>query len=181
MKYIIAVDLQNDFIFGSLGTPEAKEVHERVIKYFNSLSDNTKVIFTQDTHEPDYLTTAEGIKLPVKHCIKHTHGWKINEEIWNACKAPKEIISKKTFGSYDLPNCLMNSILDSILEEDGYPEEIEIFGLCTDICVISNCLILKAYYPEAKITVRPYLCAGTTPEAHDAALSVMKSCQIDLV
>ena len=78
-------------------------------------------------------------------------------------------------------NSIVDSIFNSIAEEDVYPEEIEVFGLCTDICVISNCLILKAYYPEAKITVRPYLCAGTTPEAHEAALSVMKSCQIDLV
>lgn len=186
MKIIIIVDMQNDFIIGSLGSPEAVEVRNKMIRYLNEQDyKNTKVIFTMDTHYSNYLNTFEGQKLPVPHCIKDTEGWKIDKEIYNSVPDnKKEIQFKRTFGSLDLTDTLIDTLLNSYIDDIEIPLdeiEIEIVGVCTDICVISNALILRACYPDAKIKVISELCAGTSKEAHKAALTVMNSCQIDII
>lgn len=185
MKVIIVVDMQNDFITGSLGSPEAVEVKNKMIKYLREQDyNNTKVIFTMDTHREDYLESYEGKKLPIPHCIFDTEGWKINEELYDSVPADsKDTQFKQTFGSLDLTETVMDTILNAYLESDteNFLDEIEIVGVCTDICVISNALILRAYYPNTRIKVISELCAGTSKEAHNAALMVMNSCQIDIV
>lgn len=165
MKTLIVVDMQNDFIDGSLGTVEAQAIVpnvKRKIEEYRNRGD--KVIFTRDTHDENYLDTPEGKKLPVKHCIKGTHGWEIADGLeFPGCT----YINKPSFGW---------------LNWDGMRlEEIEMVGLCTDICVVSNALILKATFPEAEITVDAGCCAGVTPQTHKAALETMKMCQICVV
>lgn len=174
MKTLIVIDMQNDFIDGTLGTPEAQAIVPNVLKklekYFNN---NYKIIFTRDTHyEDNYLESLEGQKLPIKHCIKHTHGWEISREfdeylndIGDVC-----VLDKLSFG-YNHWNYWDTEIIG----------DIEIVGLCTDICVVSNALILKSIFPEREITVDVSCCAGTTPENHQAALQVMKCCQINVI
>ena len=167
MKILIVVDMQKDFIDGSLGSKEAVAIVENVknrIKDFDG-----KVFFTRDTHQPDYLNTFEGKNLPVEHCIENTPGWEICAELKElADKAT--VINKPTFGYTDWA---------SLIGEQ--PESIEICGLCTDICVISNALILRAIYPEVPMTADSSCCAGVTPEKHEAALNVMESCQIKVI
>ena len=167
-KLLIVVDMQNDFIDGALGTKEAKQIVGKVkdkIDEYQKLG--YKIIFTKDTHYENYPETSEGKKLPVKHCIKGTHGW----ETADGLEVPDCItILKSTFGWSK-----WNYVL-----KDNY-DEIELVGLCTDVCVISNALILKAMYPETHIVVDASCCAGVTPEAHNAALVTMKSCQIDVI
>ena len=162
MKYLIVVDMQNDFISGSLGSEEAKNivpyVRNKVMNY------NGRVIFTRDTHSPDYLKTREGRELPVEHCIKDTDGWQICGELKDFAL---EIVDKITFGSRDLPEIIGEA-----------PEEIELCGLCTDICVISNAMILKVAFPETDIIVDSKCCAGVTPESHSNAIEAMKAVQI---
>lgn len=173
MKYLIVVDMQKDFITGSLGTKEAQgilaEVADKVRAY------EGKVIFTRDTHEEDYLNTQEGKKLPVKHCIRNGDGWQIAEELEDLRKeADGKIFDKPTFGSVALAIELQK-------ENDKNPiEEIELCGLCTDICVISNALLLKAFMPEVPIAVDAGCCAGVTPKSHQNALEAMKMCQIEI-
>lgn len=162
MKTLIVIDMQNDFIDGSLGTPEAQAivagVKDKIREYYSS---GAKIIFTRDTHEPDYLDTQEGKLLPVEHCIKGTAGWEIAEGL----EVPGCIyIDKPTFGWTHW--------------NERQFEEIEIVGLCTDICVVSNALLLKAAFPEIKISVDAKCCAGVTPQTHEAALQTMKMCQI---
>lgn len=166
MKTLIVVDMQNDFISGSLGTKEAQAIVPNVKKKIEEYkARGDEIIFTRDTHPSNYLETNEGKHLPVKHCIKGTYGWIIADEV----NYPEyKHINKRTFG-YTLWNY------------EGEFEEIEIVGLCTDICVVSNALILKAQYPEIKITVDSSCCAGVTPESHQAALTVMKMCQIEVI
>lgn len=169
MKVLCVIDMQKDFIDGALGTKEASailgNVREKIKKY---LSDSQIVIFTRDTHHDNYMDTQEGKNLPVPHCIKGTAGWEINDTLHtDNCK----IIDKPTFGSTELAHYIAE--LDSI-------EEIELVGLCTDICVISNALILKAVMPETKISVDSSCCAGVTPESHLNALNAMKMCQIEI-
>ena len=164
-KTLIVVDMQNDFIDGSLGTKEAKAIVGNVkskIEEYQARGD--EIIFTRDTHQEDYLDTPEGKKLPVRHCIYGTKGWEIAEEL-----AVEEAIyiDKPTFGWVHW-------------NERNF-EEIELVGLCTDICVVSNALILKAMFPDAEITVDAGCCAGVTPETHRAALETMKMCQILVV
>lgn len=165
MKTLIVIDMQNDFIDGSLGTKEAQLIVPNVkkkIKEYKTRGD--RVIFTKDTHNKQYLNTTEGKHLPVEHCIKGTYGWDIADGLGNP---GDECIEKPTFGYTDWT---------------WYDfEEIELVGLCTDICVVSNALILKAMYPNSTITVDASCCAGTSIEAHNAALSVMKSCQIEII
>lgn len=184
MKIIVVVDMQNDFITGSLGSPEAVEVKDKMIRYLREQDyDNTKVIFTIDTHHEDYLESYEGKKLPIPHCIIGTEGWEINEELCDSVPFDsKETQFKQTFGSLDLTETVMDTILNAYLESntENFLDEIEIIGVCTDICVVSNALILRAYYPNTKIKVISELCAGTSKEAHNAALTVMNSCQIDI-
>lgn len=163
-KTLIVIDMQNDFIDGSLGTDEAQaivgNVRNKISEY---VACGDRIIFTRDTHGDDYLNTPEGIKLPVKHCIKDTHGWQIADglEVDGA-----EIIDKPTFGYTGWGSMKF--------------DEIELVGLCTDICVVSNALILKALFPEVEIKVDASCCAGVTPETHRAALETMKMCQIDV-
>lgn len=188
MKIIIIIDMQNDFITGSLGSPEAVEVRNKMIRYLNEQDyKNTKVIFTMDTHYSNYLNTFEGQKLPIPHCVKDTEGWEIDKEIYNSIPDnKKEIQFKRTFGSLDLTDTLIDMLLNSYIDDTEIPteiplDEIEIIGVCTDICVVSNALILRACYPNTKIKVISELCAGTSKEAHKAALTVMNSCQIDII
>ena len=165
-KTLIVVDMQNDFIDGSLGTKEAQAIVPNVKKKIEEYkARGDEIIFTRDTHFDDYLETNEGKHLPVKHCIKHTHGWQISDELGN-CVGYK-VIDKVTFG------------FDKWYAFDF--EAIELVGLCTDICVVSNALILKALFPEIEISVDASCCAGVTPESHKAALTTMKMCQINVI
>ena len=169
-KVLIVVDMQKDFIDGALGTAEAVKIVPKVIEKIKTYPKNA-VYATRDTHKENYFDTQEGKLLPVKHCIKGTEGWEIRPEI--AELIPKShIIDKPTFGSEKLA-----AKMKSLAEKD--PElEIELLGLCTDICVVSNALLIKAAIPEVKISVDAACSAGVTPEKHNAALETMKSCQI---
>ncbi len=168
MKFLIVVDMQVDFISGSLGSAHAAAIVPNVVNKVKNF--DGKVIFTRDTHFDDYFETQEGKKLPVLHCVKDTDGWQICDELKPFADV---VVDKVTFGSVDLPNYLMNG---------GAPiEEIELCGLCTDICVISNAMILKAAFPEVRITVDGRCCAGVTPESHQTALDAMKAVQIEVI
>ncbi|MCD7784019.1 MAG: cysteine hydrolase [Oscillospiraceae bacterium] len=169
MKTLIVIDMQNDFIDGALGTAEAvaivPNVKKKVAEY---LSAGGTVIYTRDTHTEDYLSTQEGKNLPVVHCVKGTPGWKIADGVYaDGCR----VVDKPSFGSTELPKVLA-----------GIPnlESIELVGLCTDICVISNAMILKAAFPEIPITVDSSCCAGVSPESHENALRAMAVCQIKI-
>lgn len=166
-KALVVVDVQNDFVDGSLGTKEAQEMLPRLIeKLEGAKSDkSTDIFFTQDTHGENYLETQEGKLLPVAHCIKKTQGWEIVPQLSEFTKIAKAVIEKKTFGSTRLPSLLKPY------------EEVEFVGLCTDICVISNALLLKAFYPEQLVSVDAACCAGVTPESHKNAIAAMKMCQ----
>lgn len=164
-KTLIVIDMQNDFIDGSLGTDEAVKIVPNVRKKIEEYRSNgDEIIFTRDTHGEDYLSTPEGKKLPVVHCVKNTHGWQIADGL----DVPDAIhIDKPSFGSTHWDKFCF--------------EKIELVGLCTDICVVSNALILKALFPNAEISVDSACCAGVTPETHNSALATMKMCQIDVV
>ena len=167
---LIVIDMQNDFISGSLGSDEAKKivpkVKERIEK---AIKDGEDIYFTKDTHYEDYLNTKEGQFLPVKHCIENTSGHDICDELKPYEKNAKNIFIKNTFGYKDLPQYL-----------NEY-DSITFVGLCTDICVVSNVVLTKAFYPEKNIIVKNDCCAGTSVENHNAALSVMKSCHIEII
>ena len=167
MKYLIVVDMQNDFISGSLGSDMAKAIVNNVVDKVKSF--DGEVIFTRDTHTVDYLNTQEGRHLPVSHCVKDTDGWQICPEL---IPYVKSVIDKVTFGSVDLP---------SIIAKSGNVESIELCGLCTDICVISNAMILKATFPEVKISVDSSCCAGVTVDSHNNALNAMRMTQIEII
>ena len=167
MKYLIVVDMQNDFTTGSLGSAHAAAIIPNVVRKVENF--DGQIIFTRDTHGEDYMQTQEGRKLPVAHCVKDTAGWQICEELKPYVD---QVVDKVTFGSIALPH---------ILSKQGGPvEEIELCGLCTDICVISNAMILKASFPESKITVDAACCAGVTMESHRTALEAMKAVQIEV-
>lgn len=168
-KILVVIDMQNDFIDGSLGTKEAEEIVPAVVSKIKEYQ-KENVYATRDTHPTNYLETQEGQHLPVEHCIRGTNGWQIRKEIYTLLQ-PDHIFDKPTFGSLKLAEAM------SRLAETG-DIEIELVGLCTDICVVSNALLLKAYLPEVKISVDPACCAGVTPEKHAAALETMRSCQI---
>ena len=162
MKVLIVVDMQNDFITGALGTPEAQAIVDRVVSRIKGF--DGMVLATRDTHGPGYLSSAEGKKLPVPHCIRGTKGWQIAPGLYvEGCK----IIDKPNFG---WPHWDKETL-----------EDVELVGLCTDICVVSNALIIKAAFPNASVKVDPACCAGVTPESHNAALLTMQMCQIDLL
>lgn len=168
-KAIVVVDMQKDFIDGALGTKEAQEMLPRMeAKLSAAQAAGTKLVFTMDTHGEDYLATQEGRRLPVPHCIRGTEGWEIAASLQPFVRAAAAVVEKPAFGSTELP---------ALLEDC---DEIELVGLCTDICVISNALVLKAFYPEKKISVDALCCAGVTPESHAEALRAMKMCQVDV-
>lgn len=174
MKILIVVDMQNDFVSMALGTPEAQVIVPAVVeKINNSRAMDDVVIFTKDTHYDDYMESLEGEKLPVPHCIKDTEGWEIIPEIETF--ENDLVVNKRTFGYEEWQAALSNILFYNPIDE------IEICGLCTDICVISNALILRALYPNMPITVDAKCCAGVTPKKHQAALEVMKSCQINVI
>ncbi len=164
-KTLIVVDMQKDFIDGALGTAEAvaivDNVKKKIVEY---QAMGGEIIFTRDTHQADYLSTNEGKHLPVEHCIEGTDGWQIPKdlEVEDAV-----YINKPTFGYLNW--------------KDYQLEEVELVGLCTDICVVSNALIIKAMYPEIKVSVDASCCAGVTPESHQAALTTMKMCQVEVI
>lgn len=168
-KILVVVDMQNDFITGPLGTPEARAIVPKVVEKIRAF--NGHVFATRDTHDVLYPDTQEGKLLPVPHCIVPTAGWKMHPDIQEAIaeKRCNTIIYKDTFGSRRL---------GEILARQNHIDEVVIVGLCTDICVISNAMLIKAFMPEAKITVDASCCAGSTPENHKLALQAMKNCQI---
>ena len=161
MNILIVVDMQNDFVSGALGTPEARRIvpaaAERVAA---GIRRGERIFFTRDTHGADYLHTREGRNLPVPHCIRGTEGWEIVEQL------------RPAFGSAELGRLLAEE------NEKELIEKVTLIGLCTDICVISNALLVKAFLPEAEVAVDAACCAGVTPESHRTALAAMKSCQI---
>ena len=165
MKLLIVVDMQNDFIDGALGTPEALAIVPHVKERIESF--DGKVIFTRDTHLENYMDTREGKNLPVPHCIKNTDGWQIRAEL-DALRTT-EALDKVTFGSKDLVR---------LIGEEKDVESITFLGLCTDICVISNVLLTKAFFPEIPLIVDAKGCAGVTPQSHRNALDAMKMCQV---
>ena len=165
---LVVVDMQNDFIDGALGTKEAVAIVPNVLEKIKNF--DGPVFFTRDTHTEDYMNTQEGKNLPVPHCIKDTKGWEIRKELDELRKTPA--IDKVTFGSSFLPEILVP------LNEVNPIESITFIGLCTDICVISNVMITKAFLPEVPVIVDAACCAGVTPESHKNALEAMKVCQV---
>lgn len=168
-KLLIVVDMQNDFINGTLGTAEAAFIVPAVaekIRSYRESGDN--VLFTRDTHHENYLETQEGRILPVLHCIENTSGWNIAAELNTSDGL---IFDKKSFGSIELAEYVAENIM---------PDEIELVGVCTDVCVISNAMILKAKMPEVNISVDAACCAGVTPQSHINALHAMQACQINI-
>lgn len=172
-KIIIVVDMQNDFITGSLGGIEAQNTILKIKKVLEkAVKDGDKIVFTQDTHFANYMETLEGKKLPVPHCIKGTKGWDIIDELKEFVN-PQLTIEKMTFG-YD-------NWFSFLEKEFPSQDEIVLVGVCTDICVVSNALIIRSIYPNLKISVIEECCAGVTNEKHNSALEVMASCQIDII
>lgn len=188
MKIIVIVDMQNDFITGALGSPEAQAIVPVMVERLEELnSSENLIIFTKDTHYDNYLDTQEGKNLPVPHCIEGTMGWSICKPIASAAGrnsnfcyySDSDIINsrilKNTFGSLRLAELIKD------ICKDDFIDEIILMGVCTDICVVSNAMLIKTFCPEVKITVDASCCAGVTPERHLAALETMKSCQINVI
>jgi nicotinamidase-related amidase len=174
MKTLIVIDTQNDFITGPLGTPETVAIVPKVKKKIEEyVSRGERIIFTRDTHFEDYLETNEGKYLPIEHCIHETNGWEVTDVLHTYIQTydNADVIDKHSFG-YKNWYRWFEELIDN---------DIEIVGVCTDICVVSNALSLKANFSENNITVDASCCAGTTPENHKAALQVMKSCQINVI
>ncbi len=171
-RILLVVDMQNDFIDGSLGTKEAVAIVPAVAEKIRNF--DGAVFYTKDTHSQNYMATNEGKYLPVQHCIKGSDGWRLNPLIEKLCIDKRATsVEKRTFGASSLPDLLYMRYPDGL-------DEIEIVGLCTDICVISNALLLKAFFPETTINVDAACCAGVTPESHNNALAAMKMCQIQI-
>ena len=194
MKAVVFVDVQKDFIDGALKNETAIEVTPKIVEFAKKCATDPdcKLYATRDTHQstdslpesadgtvPEkhvgYLTTLEGKKLPVEHCIELTDGWMINNRLMEVLDGKCTFVNKPTFGSFDLVE-----IINEDFETDKL-DEIVLCGFCTDICVVSNALLLRAKFPNTKITVMKDLCAGVTPETHDAALKTMQMCQIDVI
>ena len=170
-KLLVVVDMQKDFVDGALGTNEAEQIVPAVVEKIRSY-DIKDVFVTYDTHQENYMDTQEGHNLPVKHCVEGTEGWELNAAVKEAV-AGAAIVKKPTFGSTELAEQIK-----AIAEKEEI--EIELIGLCTDICVVSNALVLKAFMPEVHISVDASCCAGVTPQKHEAALETMRSCQIEV-
>ncbi len=183
MKVLVVVDMQNDFITGSLGTPEAQAIVPNVKKKIeDAVKNGDLIIYTRDTHKENYLDTREGKKLPVKHCIYKSEGWRIPDKLLPPADYNNwRIVNKYTFGDLKLQNCLL-AAAETYYGEDTTVEEIEIIGLVADICVISNALILKAaFYESATVSVDSGCTAGTSMENYQSALNIMRSCQIEVI
>ena len=172
-EFLVVVDMQKDFVDGSLGTKEAESIIPNVVKKISNFRGDIFVTF--DTHFDNYMDTAEGKKLPVPHCIKGTEGWELDIRVGKAL-TNKEFtkVEKRTFGSVELPELIKTAASDEAFE-------ITLIGLCTDICVVSNALILKANFPEMKIAVDASCCAGVTVSSHEEALNTMSMCQIEIL
>lgn len=172
-EFLVVVDLQKDFVDGALGTKEAAAIIPNAAEKIRRFEGEIFVTF--DTHAENYMDTAEGRKLPVPHCIKGTDGWQLDRNITDALKEKAyQAVEKPTFGSVRLPQ-----LIEKAAAGDDF--KVTLIGLCTDICVVSNALLLKANFPEMKIAVDAACCAGVTPETHDAALATMRCCQIDIL
>lgn len=169
-QVLVVVDMQKDFIDGALGTKEAAEIVENVAEKIKNFEG--EVIFTRDTHFENYSTTQEGRKLPVPHCIKDTTGWQIDERLEKLRTPEMKVFDKPTFGSVELAE---------YLKGNKELERVTLIGLCTDICVISNALVIKAFLPEVSVAVEEKCCAGVTPESHTNALEAMKMCQVEII
>lgn len=170
MKVLIVIDMQHDFIDGTLGSQEAQQIVSYVKHKIEEYREEAcTIVFTRDTHTSDYLSTQEGKNLPVEHCIRHTSGWNIYDGL---SKQGDLIFDKVTFGSVELAEYLAKHHMQ---------DEFLFVGLCTDICVISNAMLLKAYLPEAQICVDAKGCAGATVSGHETALAAMKACQIQII
>ena len=170
---LVVVDMQKDFVDGALGSAEACAIVPAAARKIAAFEGD--IFVTYDTHFENYMDTAEGKKLPVPHCIKGTEGWELNKDIAEALKGKKYTpVEKNTFGSVDLPKLIQKAVGNEQFT-------VELIGLCTDICVVSNALLRKANFPEAPIAVDAACCAGVTPVKHDAALETMRSCQIDVI
>lgn len=168
MDYLIVVDMQNDFIDGALGTKEAQAIVPYVKQRIEGF--RGKVFFTRDTHGEDYMTTQEGRNLPVPHCIRNTEGWQIRRELEEL--RTTAAIDKETFGARDLVK---------VLGEEEKLDSVTFLGLCTDICVISNVMLVKAFFPEVPVTVDAAGCAGVTPRSHATALDAMEAVQVKVI
>ena len=207
MKAVVFIDVQKDFIDGALRNEKAIEVTPKIVEFAKNCvkNSNYKLYATRDTHEkseavseqlPDkslctvysrgYLSTLEGQKLPVEHCIEGTDGWMIDERLYDVIDGKVTTVNKPTFGSFDLAE-IINEDIDKFNKDhknccdDFEPfNEIILCGFCTDICCVSCALLLRAKFPNTKITIKKDLCAGTTIENHEAALKVMQSCQINI-
>ena len=173
-KVLIVVDMQNDFVDGALGSNEAQAIVDNVVNKINEF--DGEIFVTYDTHFDNYMETREGKYLPVPHCIKDTDGWQLNDKVQEALNEKGyRVIHKPTFGSTRLVELFKE------YEYDEKDTEVTLIGLCTDICVVSNAMLLKANYPEMDITVDASCCAGVTPDSHKAALTTMKMCQINVI
>jgi len=172
-KYLVVVDMQKDFIDGSLGSAEAQAILPKVIEKIKNFPGT--VVYTRDTHEENYLETLEGKKLPVVHCVRDTEGWKFQEDIQELITANRSLVfDKETFGSIQMAGCLQG--IDRMAPID----EVIVVGLCTDICVMANAVLIRTAMPNTPVRVDASCCAGSAPEAHRCALEAMKSLQIDV-
>lgn len=180
-KILVVIDMQNDFIDGPLGTPEARGIVDKVCEKIRG-EEWDYIFVTQDTHDEDYCFTQEGKKLPAVHCIQGTEGWFINNEVWDTLNERNYIeCFKDTFGDRYLYLDIWQKIYSIDPAFDDKDVYITLIGVCTDICVISNAIVLKTFHPEMNIAVDAACCAGSTPEKHRMALEVMNSCQIDIL
>ncbi|MBQ6067814.1 MAG: cysteine hydrolase [Clostridia bacterium] len=171
-RFLVVVDMQKDFVDGALGSKEAVAIVSAVAEKIKTF--DGEIFVTYDTHFKNYMDTQEGKFLPVPHCIKNTAGWRLDQAVADAlAEKAYTPVEKITFGSTALPELIERAV-------DGEDFSVELIGLCTDICVVSNALILKAYFPEAPISVDAACCAGVTPEKHAAALETMRSCQVTI-
>ncbi|MBE6971143.1 MAG: cysteine hydrolase [Ruminococcaceae bacterium] len=172
-RFLIVVDMQKDFVDAALGTAEAQHIVPAVVEKIRNF--DGEIIVTYDTHEEDYLTTREGRFLPVPHCIRDTDGWQLDTAVADALTdRAYTVVEKPTFGAVTLPE-----VVQQLAGEENFA--VELIGLCTDICVVSNALLLKAAFPEVDMTVDAACCAGVTPQSHQAALTTMSCCQISVI
>ena len=171
--FLIVVDMQKDFVSGALGSAEAQAIVPAVVEKIRTF--DGEIIVTYDTHEDDYMTTREGRFLPVPHCIRDTDGWQLHDAVAQAlCDRAYTVVEKPTFGAVTLPE-----VVEQLAGEEDFT--VELIGLCTDICVVSNAMLLKAAFPEADMSVAAACCAGVTPASHQAALTTMACCQITVI